>query len=221
MSHIFTTNGTLNWERVLKLFDSPPRKFIREHSPHHNSFLTQRFIVLHYTAGGSMAGTIDWFNNPDSNVSSHFIIDRNGDLAQCVSCDSRAWHCGESTWNGLKGMNQFSIGIELCNWGPLKKDLTDGLFYPWHAKEKTAPIPAARVTEYSYPRQDSIFRYWESYPGKQLASLSLLILALCRTYMIEDVLSHNEIAPTRKIDPGPVFPLQLFKDFAKIAGKIE
>lgn len=46
-------------------------------------------------------------------VSSHFFIRRDGTLIQFVSCDQRAWHAGESSWEGQSGCNDFSIGIEL------------------------------------------------------------------------------------------------------------
>lgn len=217
----FASQGNLNWSRVLTLCDPTQPKFIREFSPHHNSFLTQRFIVIHYTAGGAMRGTLDWFNNPESKVSAHFVIDRNGDVAQCVSLDSRAWHCGESSWNGLKGMNQYSIGIELCNYGPICRDMTDGLFYPWNMAQKVTPIPFSRIEMHTLPHTGSVFTYWEKFPGRQLLSLTLLIYALCQTYQIEDVVSHAEIAPGRKLDPGPAFPLQLIKGFAKMSRRLE
>ena len=46
-------------------------------------------------------------------VSSHFVIYREGNLTQYVSCKKRAWHAGVSEWNGKKNCNDFSIGIEL------------------------------------------------------------------------------------------------------------
>lgn len=46
-------------------------------------------------------------------VSSHLLIRRNGALVQFVSCDRRAWHAGQSTFDGRDRCNDFSIGIEL------------------------------------------------------------------------------------------------------------
>jgi len=46
-------------------------------------------------------------------VSAHFLIKRNSDLIQFVSCKDRAWHAGESTFQGKENCNDFSIGIEL------------------------------------------------------------------------------------------------------------
>ena len=46
-------------------------------------------------------------------VSAHFLIRRDGELIQFVSCHERAWHAGESSWNGRERCNDFSIGVEL------------------------------------------------------------------------------------------------------------
>lgn len=46
-------------------------------------------------------------------VSAHFLIRRDGVLIQFVSCLRRAWHAGESSWDGRERCNDFSIGIEL------------------------------------------------------------------------------------------------------------
>jgi AmpD protein len=46
-------------------------------------------------------------------VSAHFLIRRDGELIQFVSCDKRAWHAGISCWQGRQRCNDFSIGIEL------------------------------------------------------------------------------------------------------------
>jgi N-acetyl-anhydromuramoyl-L-alanine amidase len=46
-------------------------------------------------------------------VSAHFFIRRNGETIQFVSCEKRAWHAGESCWQGKSCCNDFSIGVEL------------------------------------------------------------------------------------------------------------
>ncbi|WP_394778453.1 1,6-anhydro-N-acetylmuramyl-L-alanine amidase AmpD [Undibacterium sp.] len=46
-------------------------------------------------------------------VSSHFLIRRDGSLLQFVSAAKRAWHAGASSFGGRSGCNDFSIGIEL------------------------------------------------------------------------------------------------------------
>lgn len=46
-------------------------------------------------------------------VSAHFLIRRDGELIQFVSCAQRAWHAGVSNWRGRERCNDFSVGIEL------------------------------------------------------------------------------------------------------------
>ena len=46
-------------------------------------------------------------------VSAHFFVRRDGQIIQFVPCLKRAWHAGESCWQGRSRCNDFSIGIEL------------------------------------------------------------------------------------------------------------
>jgi AmpD protein len=46
-------------------------------------------------------------------VSSHLLIRRDGELIQYVPLNMRAWHAGESCFEGKEQCNDFSIGIEL------------------------------------------------------------------------------------------------------------
>ena len=46
-------------------------------------------------------------------VSAHFLVRRDGQVLQFVSCDQRAWHAGSSRWQGRDNCNDWSIGIEL------------------------------------------------------------------------------------------------------------
>ena len=55
-------------------------------------------------------------------VSSHFLVRRNGELVQFVSCNDMAFHAGVSCFRGRSGCNAFSIGIELegCDFEPFE-----------------------------------------------------------------------------------------------------
>jgi N-acetyl-anhydromuramoyl-L-alanine amidase len=46
-------------------------------------------------------------------VSSHVLVSRNGEFTQYVPFHRRAWHAGESCFEGRRACNDFSIGIEL------------------------------------------------------------------------------------------------------------
>ena len=62
---------------------------------------------------------LDWDAHPyfaqirNMQVSSHFVIRRDGFLMQFVSCEKRAWHAGVSHYRGRDNCNDDSIGIEL------------------------------------------------------------------------------------------------------------
>jgi len=49
----------------------------------------------------------------DLKVSSHFLINRLGSITQYVPLNMKAWHAGESTFDGRLNCNDFSIGVEL------------------------------------------------------------------------------------------------------------
>jgi N-acetyl-anhydromuramoyl-L-alanine amidase len=46
-------------------------------------------------------------------VSAHLLIYRSGEKVQFVPFDRRAWHAGESQFQGRSSCNDFSVGIEL------------------------------------------------------------------------------------------------------------
>lgn len=62
---------------------------------------------------------LDWQAHPyfqqiqGLEVSSHFLIRRDGELVQFVSVLDRAWHAGRSCWRGRDNCNDYSVGIEL------------------------------------------------------------------------------------------------------------
>jgi AmpD protein len=46
-------------------------------------------------------------------VSTHLFVNRRGDVTQYVPLLRRAWHAGQSSFEGRAGCNDYSIGIEL------------------------------------------------------------------------------------------------------------
>jgi len=76
------------------------------------------YIVIHYTAMESSKDALKWLCSPQSNVSSHYLIDEKGHIFSLVSEKQRAWHAGTpSFWKGQDDINSRSIGIELSNLG--------------------------------------------------------------------------------------------------------
>lgn len=73
-------------------------------------------IVLHATAdGGSEEAAESWMCDPDSRVSAHLHIRRDGKVVRLVGDQHRAWHAGESEWKGTHNVNDFSLGWEIAN----------------------------------------------------------------------------------------------------------
>ncbi|GAB3286899.1 1,6-anhydro-N-acetylmuramyl-L-alanine amidase AmpD [Parahaliea aestuarii] len=62
---------------------------------------------------------LDWGAHPyfetirGLQVSSHLLIRRDGEVLQFVNLLERAWHAGQSSYQGRDNCNDFSIGIEL------------------------------------------------------------------------------------------------------------
>jgi hypothetical protein len=75
-------------------------------------------IVLHHTASAADAQRIGmFFSKPSSQVSSHYVVGKDGVLVQCVPDTAASWHAGKSVFAGRDNVNHFSIGIEICNLG--------------------------------------------------------------------------------------------------------
>ena len=77
-------------------------------------------------------------------VSSHFFIRRDGQLIQFSSCLDRAWHAGQSNWQGRERCNDFSIGIELegSDFEPFEAVQYDVLNHLINALKSSYPIEA-------------------------------------------------------------------------------
>ncbi len=110
------------WYRFARRLDSPnfgPRP----------TGISVDLLVLHSISlppgvyGGNQVQSLftnqlDWSAHPyfqtiqGMQVSSHFYIQRQGELWQFVSCHDRAWHAGVSSYRGRENCNDDSIGIE-------------------------------------------------------------------------------------------------------------
>ena len=57
--------------------------------------------------------------DPNSKVSCHYFIDRNGEIYKMIDDNKVAWHAGKSKWKNNSNLNKNSIGIEIQNKGHL------------------------------------------------------------------------------------------------------
>ena len=75
------------------------------------------YIIIHYTAIKSYKEALSHLCAKKSKASSHFFINKYGEIFYLVDIMERAWHAGRSYWNGIIDINSESIGIEMDNSG--------------------------------------------------------------------------------------------------------
>ncbi len=134
-----------------------------------------QFVVVHYTSA-SLERSLKLLTHGE--VSSHYLIgdDNNATIYKLMDESLRAWHAGESEWQGRTWLNSSSIGIEIVN--PGFTENPDGS------------------------------RLWYPYSEAQIQSLIVLLKDISKRYAINprNIIGHSDIAPLRKLDPGPLFP---------------
>jgi len=86
---------------VLHAISLPPGDFEAQH--------VEAFFMGELDSGAnpSFAGLVGL------QVSAHFVVDRKGSVTQFVPLSKRAWHAGESSWEGRDNCNDYAIGIEM------------------------------------------------------------------------------------------------------------
>ncbi len=110
----------------------PDSRFVAEvaPSPNHGKRIghgAPDAIVLHYTGlrredeaawrrdpGGE---AVRWLCDPQSCVSSHYVVNEDGRILQLVPEARRAWHAGVAFWRGSSDLNSHSVGVEIVNAG--------------------------------------------------------------------------------------------------------
>lgn len=153
-------------------------------------------LVLHFTGedfAESMRLLTQRTNTP---VSVHYLIPESDDASyprtrlrvhRLVDEAQRAWHAGDSYWRGVTALNARSIGIEIVN------------------RSNCLQIDAEVAVE-TPENQHCSFR---DYDPEQLALVSELIHDILERnpgIEPEDIVGHADIAPDRRVDPGPRFP---------------
>ena len=84
-------------------------------SPNHNERPVNSPIdtlIVHFTALDFKA-SIAYLSCPQKEVSTHYVIDRDGSLVQLVSVDRRGWHAGVGELHGRGDVNSYSVGLDL------------------------------------------------------------------------------------------------------------
>lgn len=169
-----------------------------------DALLKPSLLVMHYTAGGSAQESINWLANKMAKASAHLVIGRDGSVVQMVPFDRVAWHAGISQWKGVRGLNYKSIGIEMDNAGKLTRKGNNWATYTGKL------VPSADVIVLKH-RNESTTAGWAKYPEEQIRAAEAVARALVRAYGLREIVGHDDIAPARKTDPGPAFPMDEFR----------
>jgi N-acetylmuramoyl-L-alanine amidase len=193
------------------LFDNMNKQVDFQPTPNKGGKITPVYLVMHYTAATQAKGSISWFLNKEAKASAHLVIDRDGSITQFAPFNVMTWHAGQSEWNGLSGLNKFSVGIELVNGGRLVRSGAAWVC----AVDKKAVIDSDVVL--ATHKNEISESAWHAYTEVQIQVAAEISAALVKTYLLKDVLGHEDIAPHRKSDPGPAFPMGSFR--SKVLGR--
>lgn len=172
----------------------------RDPVPGGSNMNIRRFLIIHATCGATGESSIDGWKSGGGGVCAHLVIERDGTVIQCRPFNKTCGHAGKSLWqhNGEEyvGLNNCSIGIELANAGNAKGALG------WARKQ-----PGFRSIIARHKNGGPVLE-WESYPQAQLAACEMVAKLLCDRYRLDDITGHDSVAPDRRDDPGPAFPME-------------
>ena len=103
------------------------------------------FVILHHTAQNSCEQTLKTFTTPQTEVSAHYVVCRDGTIHHMLNDYLRAWHGGAGKWGNTTDINSSSIGIELDNNGNehFPEIQVNNLLLLLESLKKTYSIPAA------------------------------------------------------------------------------
>lgn len=183
---------------------------IHTDTPNKDGIIVPDYLIVHYTAGSDAESSVSHFQDESAKASAHLVIGRDGRVWQLVPFNMKAWHAGVSSWGGRDGVNSFSIGIELDNAGKLQK--VGDEYQAWFGKR----YPVSEIL-WARHRNESEDACWHVYTQPQIARLLDLAKLLVAQYGLKDILGHDDIAPGRKVDPGPAFPMESFR--ASVLGR--
>lgn len=177
--------------------------------------LTPVCIVIHFTAGATGKSSIDYWKERGDGVCAHLVIERDGAITQCRPFNKQCGHAGVSRWKNpatgkiVTGLNAYAIGIELANAGDDEGALK------WARKQGFETVVLKHAN-------GGITRPWETYPEAQIAScLDACRAMIAATPGIVDITGHDNIAPERKSDPGPAFPMEMLRRVCGFKGAPE
>lgn len=138
-------------------------------------------ICLHYTGGGTAESAISWWNdpkNPNSYVSAHYVIDRNGEISQYIPLKFWAYHAS----NGI--INKTAIGLQIVSYGWLTIN-ANGIYKNSNGKIISAEQVFDNGSNFKY------HRYFHRILDSQWSSVKWLIGYINQTYPIARIFGIN------------------------------
>jgi N-acetylmuramoyl-L-alanine amidase len=111
-------------------------------------------VIVHATVIPTLEATTRQFLTRSSQVSAHYVVGRDGAVVQMVEDTARAWHAGVSELEGVKGVNDFSVGIEIVNLNDGRDPFTDAQYEAVaaiirHLREQYM-IPDSRIVSHEF-----------------------------------------------------------------------
>lgn len=178
---------------------------------------TRRLLVIHFTSGATGQSSINYWKKLGNGICAHLVIERDGTIIQCRAFNQRAGHAGASRWRDPKtgklytSANNFSIGIELANAGDSVEKVGGKLL-----AFGRDPLPAGAVL--AKHKNGGPMTQWEAYPAAQIQACKEVSALLVSKYNLDDIAGHEDIAPERKSDPGPSFPMLELRRYCGFTG---
>lgn len=181
-----------------------------------------RFVVMHYTEGYLAESSISGWKDRNDGILAHVVVDRDGRIFQCRPFNETCQHAGPSRTRDPKtnklynGLNSCSIGIEIANTGMktnLHARLGRGGPYPEGTTMKADHRNGGKGSSEARDGKE-----WEIYPEAQQRAVFDLVSLLVAKYHLQDITGHDCIAPERKADPGPAFPMKALREANGFSG---
>lgn len=177
------------------------------------SRIVPEMIILHDTAGRlDKHNSVDWFTSQECKTSAHLVVERDGSVTQLVDFDRKAFHAGESCWEGRQFCNGFAIGIEIVNPGELKRSGDKARAW-FHREDEGFPLDDVVERE---TKEHGHF-WWMPYTDAQVEAVTGICKALAQSYpTIGQIVTHWLVSPGRKVDTNPLFPLDDVREAALV-----
>jgi N-acetylmuramoyl-L-alanine amidase len=186
--------------RRFRIIEPNPNNYDRKHP-----LVNPKYIIIHFTTGTRLESTIAHFRNELSGVCTHLLVGRDGRIIQFLPFDKIAYHAGYSWWERDSSLNRLSIGIELDNAGFLKKSGET-----WKRKNTVISDDMVKVATHWRETKE---RGWEIFTEAQLRVTLDIVRALKERYpSIVEILGHDEVNLRERLDPGPLFPMEDFRE---------